>query len=228
METGRFGDNVRIGVFGGTFDPIHLGHLRLAEEARESFDLRTVYFIPSANPPHKGSASVSQAHHRLNMVEMAVADNPGFEVSDLECRRAAASYSVETLQNLHAEMGGQAELYFLVGLDAFQEIHTWHEYKRLFDLSHWVVFQRPGAGSMGKEALPEEIRDRFRRDPSVPCYEHPSGCRIYFYHFRNLDISGTEIRAKVGRGLSIRYLVPEAVGSYIHRNGLYKTQDRGR
>lgn len=212
---------MRIGIFGGTFDPIHYGHLRAAEEARETFGLEKVLFIPSAHPPHKNSESVSPAEHRLEMVRLAVAGHPSFEASDLECRRPGASYSVETLRILHDQEGADVELYFLTGMDAFLEIHTWRDHLKLFELSHWVVVQRPGSGPRGRKALPAHLRGVFQYDRSGRVYVHPGGQGVYFRRFRCMEISGREIRQKVRNGCSVRYLLPEPVENYIRRYGLY-------
>jgi len=219
--TDRSGSKTRLGIFGGTFDPIHLGHLRAAEETRESFGLDAVLFVPSANPPHRDPHGVSAAEHRLEMVRRALHGNPAFRPSDLECRREGTSYSVETLRLLRMQQGPHAEFYFLLGQDAFAEIRTWRLYEELFQLSHWVVLERRGSRAWGRRAIPGPVRGLFRYDRSRAGYAHPSGHLVYFRRFRCLDISGTRIRDLVRRGRSIRYLVPSEVEEYIWRNGLY-------
>ncbi len=223
--TDRFGSKTRVGVFGGTFDPIHLGHLRAAEESREYFGLDVVLFIPSATPPHRDIQLVSAAEHRLEMVRMAVEDTPAFKPSDLECRRTGASYSVETLRLLRQEEGGRADFYFLLGQDAFAEIETWRHYEELFELSHWVVLERPGVTAWGRGAIPGPLRSSFHYDRSLGGYVHTSGHIVYFRRFRCLEISGTEIRHLVSCGRSIRYLVPPKVEEYIWRNRLYSATE---
>ncbi len=213
---------MRIGVFGGTFDPIHYGHLRLAEEARESFCLELVLFLPACVPPHKTNQQVAPVRHRLEMVRRAVAGNPAFEASDLECSRPGASYSVETLCLLRDLQGPEAEFFFLVGLDAFLNIHTWKAYQELFTISSWIVFGRAGFGPSGKRALPAKLRRLFCYDPARRAWVHSSGHRVFFRRFRSLEISGTEIRSLLGKGQSVRYLVPEEVASYISLHGLYR------
>ena len=219
--TGKSGNRLRIGIFGGTFDPIHYGHLRLAEEARESFGLEWILFVPACVPPHKPKARVAPALHRLEMVRRAVAGNPHFKVSDLECSRPGASYSVETLCALREAEGARAEFFFLVGLDAFLYIHTWKAYQELFSMSNWIVMGRPGFGPSGRKALPEGLGRVFRYDPAERAWIHPSGHRVFFRRFRCLEISGTEIRGLIGTGRSARYLVPEDVDTYIRSHGLY-------
>lgn len=219
---------MRIGVFGGTFDPIHYGHLRLAEEARECFDLDLVIFLPASIPPHKKRKKVAPAAHRLEMVRRAVAGNPAFQASDLECRRPGASYSVESLCLLREMQGPEAELFFLVGLDAFLFIHTWKSYQELFAISNWIVFGRSGFGPAGKKALPVKLRKVFHYDRKDRAWVHPSGYKVFFKPFRSLEISGTEIRSLVESGRSVRYLVPDEVAHYIDLNGLYSSRSASR
>jgi nicotinate-nucleotide adenylyltransferase len=222
MEMDRLGHKVRIGIFGGTFDPIHYGHLRVAEEARESFALNRILFIPSANPPHKRRDAVSSVHHRLKMLRRAIACNKAFESSDLECRRPGASYSVETLHTLREGEGRGVAFYFIVGLDAFLEIQTWRSYTELFELSHWLIIQRPGAGPGGRGAFPNKIRRLFEYDPIEKCYVHPSGCKVFFRRFRLLEISSSEIRRLSQSDRSVRYLTPKPVEEYILEHHIYK------
>lgn len=217
---------MRIGVFGGTFDPIHYGHLRLAEEARERFGLEVVMFLPACVPPHKTTRRVAPAAHRLEMVRKAVAGNPAFQVSDLECSRPGASYSVESLRLLKGIKGPEAELFFLVGLDAFLCIHTWKAYPELFAVSNWIVLGRAGFGPSGKKALPARLSRIFHYDPKERAWVHPSGHRVFFRGFRSLEISGTEIRSLLESGRSVRYLVPEEVADYIKLHGLYGVSGR--
>jgi nicotinate-nucleotide adenylyltransferase len=221
MVTDRSDNKQRIGVFGGTFDPVHYGHLRAAEEVREAFDLVKVIFIPSAHPPHKEASSVSPANHRTEMVRSAISGYPAFEVSEIECRRSEASYSVVTLETIRREGYESDTLYFVLGLDAFLEIDTWWNYVRLFDLCHWVVLERPGKGRMGKKAIPRMVRGDFTYVPRHRAYLHDSGKWLYFRRFRALEISGEEIRNLVRVGRSIRFLVPEAVERYIRARSLY-------
>jgi|Deesub1362A_J573_1020465.scaffolds.fasta_scaffold00095_95 nicotinate-nucleotide adenylyltransferase len=222
METDRSGNRVRIGLFGGTFDPIHFGHLRAAEEAREAFGLERVLFIPSARPPHKDPKEVSPAHHRLEMTRRAVRGNPVFHVSDVECRRSDLSYSVETLRILRSEEALNGVFYFILGIDAFLELETWRDYEQLFALSHLVVLERSGIPIKGRGALPARIRAEFRYDRIRRAFEHPSGGLVYFRRFRSLEISGREIRRRVRLGRSIRYLVPDEVEDYIRLHRLYR------
>lgn len=209
----------RIGIFGGTFNPIHLAHLRSAEEVREVQRLDRVLFVPSATPPHKRQDQLVAAEHRLAMVRLAIAGNPGFTVSTIEIERPGRSYSVDTLRALHARMPGTA-FAFIMGFDAFREIDTWKEYACIFELADLIVTSRPPVveGDL-RAALPVAVRTHF-------CYrasqlEHRTGNRIIFQRISDLDISASAIRRQLKRGSSIRYLVPPPVARYIARHGLY-------
>ncbi len=212
---------MRIGILGGTFNPIHLAHLRLAEEAREACALDRVLFIPAAAPPHKNVAEETSFRHRLAMTELATADHPAFAVSDLESRRAGKSYSVHTLEILRRERPGDA-FFFLVGMDSFRDIASWYEYGRLFELTHLVVAARPGSDVDDPLALlPVAIRSDFCYDAAARTLRHRAGTAVFFLSETRLDISSTRIRELVAAGRSIRYLVPAPVEDYIMRHRLY-------
>ncbi len=216
-------DRVRVGVFGGTFNPIHIAHLRAAEEVAEHFRLDRVLFVPSANPPHKTARDLAPASQRLAMVRMAIAGNPRFRASSLELRRRGWSYSVDTLRALRQRLGPRADLYFILGQDAFREIDTWHEYEQLFWLAHFVVTSRPPHGAKAeKSLLPVAVRSRFCYLPGRRGFVNDRGYRIHFYDVTALDISSSDIRARAARGASIRYLVPPGVRDYIARHRLYR------
>ena len=138
---------MQLGVLGGTFDPIHLGHLRAAEEAREALGLDRVLFLPACTPPHKVSRRITPSAARLELVQRAVVDNPRFAVSDLELNRAGPSYSVDTLAELRRGLGTDDRLWFMLGEDAFREVHTWCSYGELFRLADFAVLRRPPAGA---------------------------------------------------------------------------------
>lgn len=212
----------RVGILGGTFDPIHYGHLRAAEEARERFALERVIFIPAFIPPHKGTLRVTESRHRIEMVKRAIQGNELFEVSEVECAREGASYSVETIRQILLMEGPGLALYFILGIDAFQMIHTWRSYQELFNLTNWIVLKRPGYAKWGKEALPKEIAGLFHYDNRRKVWVHESGHKVHFCKFRSLEISATEIRRLIERGKSVRYLIPEEVRNYIETHGLYK------
>jgi nicotinate-nucleotide adenylyltransferase len=215
-------DDMRLGLFGGTFNPIHIGHLRAAEEIREKIGLDRVVFIPSAIPPHKNIPLPITASDRLEMVRRAVADNPFFEVSEVEIQRQGPSYTVETLQYFREKRGPQTELFFIIGMDAFLEINTWKSYGELFELSHFVVLARPGSPHALGEFLAGHISSGYQHDPVKKRYCHQELRTVYFRDVTSLDISSTGIRGLVNRGSSIRYLVPKTVAEYIISKGKYR------
>lgn len=218
---------MRLGILGGTFNPLHLAHLRLAETARECCALDRLLFIPAADPPHKPLADGVAFSHRLAMVAAAIADRPEFAVSDLEERRGGKSYSVLTLEALRRERP-EAELFFLVGLDSFRDIASWWHYRRLFELAHLVVAPRPGIplGTSLADLLPVAARGDFCYDPTTCALLHRSGNRVLLLPETLLDISSTRLRQLVREGRSIRYLVPSPVADYITRHGLYRGPER--
>ena len=196
---------MRIGVFGGTFDPIHMGHLIVAEDARAALELDKVLFIPAGQPWFKSYRQITEARHRLAMVQLAVKDNPHFDVTDIEVRRSGPSYTVDTLQELH-ELYSDAELIVILGLDALREIDRWHQPSRVFQMASVAGMARPGA----------------TLDPSVLHAAIPgASSRMCLLDSALIDISGTDIRRRASAGQSIRYRVPVAVERYICDNGLY-------
>jgi len=212
---------VKTGILGGTFNPIHLAHLRIAEEVREACGLDEVLFIPAAIPPHKPELAAPFAD-RLAMVEAAIADHPHFRVSDLEARRSGKSFSVDTLELLRAN-DPAGERFFIVGLDSFRDIATWKDYNRIFTLAHLVVTARPGVDLPDPvAALPVAVRSEFCYDAQLKKLRHRCGNVVIFLEETRLDISSTLIRGKVASGASIRYLVPPAVATYIAAHDLYR------
>jgi nicotinate-nucleotide adenylyltransferase len=200
----------KIGVLGGTFDPIHQGHLIVAEDIREKLGLGEVLFVPAGRPwlKLKEEKPISAAEHRLAMVRLAVASNPYFKVSTLEIDRPGLSYSVDTVLELKAKLGAKAEIYFIVGPDALAELHMWKEPARLVEVCQVVGIGRPGHAQTDLHTLGSSI-------PGV-------SQRIMLMDVPQIDISATEIRRRVAQGLSIRYLVPEAVEKYIAEHELYR------
>lgn len=213
---------MRTGILGGTFNPIHLAHLRIAEEVREACSLDRILFIPAASPPHKETVEGVSFAHRLAMVEEAIAGNPAFAASDLESRRAGKSYSVHTLEILHRDFPGD-DFYFIIGMDSFRDLPTWREYRRLFELANIAVASRPGATVENPlEALPVALQGEFDYDKRFKKLTHRSGTEVIFLEETFLDVSSTRIRRLVADGRSIRYLVPDAVQAYIQTHGLYR------
>ncbi|MBR4748674.1 MAG: nicotinate-nucleotide adenylyltransferase [Abditibacteriota bacterium] len=186
----------RLGVMGGTFDPIHVAHLALAEAARERFRLDRILFVVSANPPHKPGSRLTPAEQRLEMVRLAIADNPAFEACDLELRRDKPSYTADTLLELKALYPG-AEKYLIVGIDEAQILHRWHDYETVLRECTVAAAWRPG--------YPQE-------DPRLPAV---------LFHAPEMNISSSGIRTRLAEGGSVRYLVPGSVCEYIKDKGLY-------
>jgi nicotinate-nucleotide adenylyltransferase len=216
----------RLGIFGGTFDPIHLAHLRCAEEAREALSLDRILFIPSASPPHKNGAFASGAD-RLAMVRRAITGHPRFRASSIELDRSGRSYSIDTLHALRQRFPEPTKFVFLLGLDAFREIGTWKRYEELFSLADFAVLSRPPYRITSPRALlPVAARRHFCYGPNRRMLVHTSGNRIAFLAVTALDISASNIRQRARRGHSIRYLVPSSVASYLDRHQLYRHGNR--
>ena len=210
----------RIGLFGGTFNPIHLGHLRGAEEIREAFGLQEVIFIPSALPPHKMAEGIIQAHHRLEMVKRAIRKNSQFSASDVELKRPGKSYSIDTIRYFRDKF--QDSLYFILGRDAFVEIETWKDFQDLFSLCNFIIMTRPG--STQASPLPAALASAFRYDQRASGWVHGSGNVVFLKEINFLDISSTKVRQLVEKGGSVKYLVPTEVEAYIEKHGLYRGQ----
>jgi nicotinate-nucleotide adenylyltransferase len=212
----------RLGLFGGTFNPIHYGHLRTAEEVAEALKLSQLWFIPAGLPPHKPPEDITPFAVRLEMTRLAVGRHPVLKVSDLEGRRPGKSYTIQTLRILREQFGEEAELYYILGLDAMLEIQTWKEYQELFTLSHFVVLDRPGYDHTGLgDFLQREVHRDIQPLPGGGGFRHPSGYRVLPLATTLLDISATQIRGLVRGGRSVRYLLPEAVRRFILKNKLY-------
>jgi nicotinate-nucleotide adenylyltransferase len=206
-----------IGIMGGTFDPIHIGHLAAAEEVREALGLERVLFVPAGDPPHKPAAAVSAARHRLAMVGLAIAGNPAFELCRIEVDRSGPSYTADTVEALAADEragGREADLTLILSAESFTGLPTWHEPRRILAASRIAVVPRAGLEA------PDDawIADRF---PGIDA-------RVVRLDRPRIRLSATEIRDRVRAGRSIRYLVPDAVIAYIGDHGLYRTDQRSR
>jgi nicotinate-nucleotide adenylyltransferase len=214
----------RIGLLGGTFNPVHLGHVQAAQEVRRRFRMNRVLFIPSSLPPHKRSAEIASPDDRLRMVKLACRGRLGLAASPIEIEAGGTSYSVLTLEKVRRRYSG-AQLFFILGVDAFAEIDTWRDYPRVLEQCHFVVISRPGfdleqargvlRGSLGPRIValgPKETAGA--RLPDEP--------RIFLVPIVALDISSTEIRRRARRGEPLRGLVPAAVETYIRRHRLYQ------
>lgn len=216
--------NCRVALFGGTFNPIHIAHLRAAEEVAEQFRISKVFFIPSCHPPHKPPDFLAPASQRLEMTELAVGTNPRFAVSDIEIKRKGYSYTIDTVKHFRSLHGSAAELYFITGTDAFQEIHTWRNYDELFSLCHFIVVSRPGHAQCSPEALiPGEIAGRFcpSKAEGDAVLVHSSGKKVLFVSITLMDVSSSLVRNKFQKGLSAKYLMPDSVETYIIENSIY-------
>jgi nicotinate-nucleotide adenylyltransferase len=212
-----------VGVLGGTFDPIHFGHLRLAEELAETLGIGQVRFVPAGRPPHRGQPR-AEARHRLEMTRLAIVGNPRFVLDEREFHRAEPSYSVETLTDLRAELPPATPLVLFMGADAFLGLTTWHEWQRLFELAHIAVAQRPGfSAAAWQDALPDPLRrllSTHQAEQAGEILEKPAG-RVFLHSITQLDISASQIRDRALRGKSLRYLLPDTVIDYLNENRLY-------
>lgn len=212
-----------IGIFGGTFDPIHFGHLRTAFELLQALRLNEMRFMPAGNPPHR-AVTVADAEQRLAMVTAATQGQPGFVVDDREIRREGLSYSVDTMRTLRADFPESA-LCLIVGMDAFLGLPKWHLWRELLELAHLVVAHRPGwrAPSMGP--LGELLVDR-GTGRIGDLHESRAGC-IYIHAVTQLEISSTELRKLIAAGRDPRYLMPDAVREIIEQSGCYRRSKAG-
>jgi nicotinate-nucleotide adenylyltransferase len=206
-----------IGILGGTFDPIHFGHLRLAEEMAEALGLQRVLFIPAGQPPHR-EAPRTAATHRLEMVCRAVAGNPRFAVDAREVQSARPSYTVDTLTALRAELGDEQPLWLLLGADAFLGLPSWHEWRQLFELTNIAVAARPGA-----QLLPDSFPEPLKSEALKRQVDGAAAAgAVLLRQMTPLEISATAIRDILARHGSARYLLPDAVLDYIHEHQLYE------
>jgi nicotinate-nucleotide adenylyltransferase len=201
---------MRIGILGGTFDPVHLGHLIFAEQAREQAALDAVWFVPAARPPHKDQERLARFEQRVEMLELALAGNPAFRVDELEKERTGPSFTVDTLAELHRRHRGH-EFFLLVGSDTLQELHTWHEPVRLLEQAGLVVMPRPGQPLLE----PAELRRRLE----LPA---PQPLRLVVLDVPQIDIASRDLRRRAAAGRSLRYLLPRAVECYILDKQLYR------
>lgn len=197
----------RIGVIGGTFDPIHYGHLAAAEEARVRVNLEKVLFAVAGLPPHKLDEEVTPVEHRLAMVQLGIFSNPDFELSRVDVDRSGPSYTVDTISILQEQWGQGTEMFFILGIDSLVEVPTWHQPERLIQLCHLVAVARPGF----------EV-DMRQLEDSVPGISS----RVEIIGMPEVDISSSDLQRRVREGLPIRYQVPEDVERYIREHRLYQ------
>lgn len=215
--------NNRIGILGGTFNPIHYGHLRVSEEAREGIGLEKILFIPSGNPPLK-AMDLAPVKHRYEMTRLAIETNPLFRISDIECGRQERSYTVETLAELRGKEPGK-EFYFILGIDAFLEIPLWRHPEKLMELTNFAVVSRPGFSFSNLSSLVTADPGVFPALDACELKAHKTtfrgGREIILMNVTRMDISATAIRSLVQQGMSTKYLLPEKVESYIISHNLY-------
>jgi nicotinate-nucleotide adenylyltransferase len=214
--------SIRLGLFGGAFNPIHFGHLRAAMEIQEAFSLNRVLFIPTAVPPHKDTRNLLSFAHRIRMIRLALDGHPFFKASDIEKKRGGKSYSIRTIRYFKDNLDPGSELFFILGIDAFLEIETWKSYQNLFKLCHFVVMDRPGyLPHRIKKFIFEKISPDTVTFPRENRFLHPEGYSIFLFPVTRIDISSTRIRRLRQTNQSIHYLLPEKVVDYILRRNFY-------
>ena len=212
---------MRVGLLGGSFNPVHNAHLRIAEEARDACMLDRVMFIPAADPPHKLLDGAVSFEKRAHMVRMAIAGRPDFEISTVEAERGGKSYSVDTIRVFRERLPGD-DLFFIIGGDSFLEIGTWHRYDEIFSLCNLIVVERPACPVLNPiAALPEAVRGAFACDSETGCLNHRSGTIVTFITGSPLDLSSTEIRRLAAGDSDITRYVPSDVAAYISHQRIY-------
>ena len=220
---------MRIGLFGGTFNPIHFGHLRAALEVKDGFSLDECYLIPAAIPPHKRSENVVNADDRLEMIRLALAGYAGFTLSDVELKRTGPSYSVDTVKIFKQRFSDECEMFWILGIDAFLEIHTWKSFKKLMQLLPFIVLDRPGAGRESgpqswqtlEKYLHAHVSAAYAFSDRRSAFVHSALQPVFVHGITRMDISSSKVRNLVKAGKSIHFLVPERVEKYIRNKGLY-------
>ncbi len=212
---------MRIGLLGGSFNPVHNAHLRIAGEAQDACLLDRVIFIPAADPPHKPVAGDVSFKRRSTMVSMAIAGRPGFEMSTVEAERGGKSYSIDTIR-IFRELYPEDELFFIIGGDSFLEIGTWHRYREIFRVCNLIVVERPGCRIINPvDALPDAVRGEFTIESGTGRLMHLSGTTICFVTGSPLELSSTEIRRLAAAGTDITRYVPSDVAAYISQQRIY-------
>jgi nicotinate-nucleotide adenylyltransferase len=215
------GGKKAIGIFGGTFDPVHYGHLRAALEALESLQLRDFRMLPAGTPPHRTN-TFAPAEHRLAMLKLALSRYPELQVDEREVRREGASFMVDTLNEIRLEEG-DAPILLIIGQDAVNVLDQWHEWRSLFELAHLVIMRRPESKHIYSGALFEQVQPRLVSDPGE-LQNSPAGL-VFPLEVTQLAISSTEIRRRICAGLSPRFLLPDPIIDYILEHGLYSSPD---
>ena len=209
-----------LGILGGTFDPVHFGHLRMAEELAGWLELEQVRFIPAAQPPHRLQPRTA-IHHRVEMTRLALEGNPNFALDRREVERLGPSYTVETLTSLRDELGGLTPLWLFMGADAFVGLNTWKNWPQLFELANIAVAHRPGYRLAQTDALGDELREALQHRQVRDADAQQAAGQVILRPVTQLDISATAIRTAIREGKSPRYLLPDPVLDYIHSHHLY-------
>jgi nicotinate-nucleotide adenylyltransferase len=220
---------MRIGLFGGTFNPIHMGHIQVALKVNKTFSLDKILFIPSALPPHKEPGDVVDVKNRLEMIHRALIPYPGFEISDVELKRPGPSYTIDTVRHFKRIMDEGTTLYLLLGLDAFLEIDTWKSYSHLFLMTPFIVIMRTcdkqNDAGYGWKILEEFLKSRvsggYKYSELRSCFSHEKKQPIFLFNVAPIDISSTNIRQRIKKGKSIERMVPDVVENFIKNKGLY-------
>lgn len=205
-------DVQKIGIMGGTFNPIHIGHLVIAEEVRCRFDLDKIIFIPAGNPPHKDYKNITAGKHRYQMTLLATIDNPYFDVSSIELAREGITYTIDTITTLREKCDKDVDLYFITGADSIIELSTWKQVDKLLNLCKFIAATRPGFDIAKIEDKVRELEARYNKS-------------IYSLSVPALQISSTDIRNRINQGMTVKYLLPESVEHYINKHNLYREKD---
>jgi nicotinate-nucleotide adenylyltransferase len=213
----------RLGVLGGTFDPVHHGHLDAAAAARSTLELSEILFMPSHDPPHRPLDPHATAFHRFALVSLAIDGLPGYRASDEELRRQGSSYTADTLRALHAAGWSPSQIFFILGADAFAEIATWREFPAVLEAAHFAVIARPGTTIETALARTPELRSRVRRPAAAGSTADGTG--VFLVEAATRDVSSTMIRARLAAGESIDDLVPAAVARHVTAHHLYQAED---
>jgi len=221
---------VRIGILGGTFDPIHYGHLIVANECRDAFQIDNVIFIPAKLPPHKINRKITDFHHRYKMTKVAVEHYPFFSVSDIELNRSGPSYTIDTLE----QMQSRSDLFLIMGIDSFNEVATWHRCDDLLKLSRIIVVTRPGTADPDWNQVPKSFQElsqekilHLELHGKKDIVDIRGEWRICFLPIPGLKISASEIRQRIQDDLTTRFLIPESIRLYIRENKLYRDESSG-
>jgi nicotinate-nucleotide adenylyltransferase len=220
---------IRIGLFGGTFNPIHLGHVQVVQEVKSGFGLDQILIIPSALPPHKERDGVVDAEDRLEMIRLAFSDNPNFVISDVELKRSGPSYTIDTVRHFKSTSPENTELYLIVGLDAFLEIDTWKSYDDLFLLIPFIVMSRAinkeNSAELKWKSLKNYLQSKISKGYTFSATQlsfiHDKMQPVCVFNVTPVDISSTTIRKRIKKGRSIKHLVPDIVEDFIKAKGLY-------